>query len=164
MDQRIELLTLALERAGIPNALEVATKMVAYFPPQVKEIERTEDKCVLEIASCPDASIVSAVISGGMRVSSYALPDGHEHTLMRIGNCALTVGHFFEGEQLTKIILVELIRPIPLGEKVHISLTKGESRANAHGTLTTSDLKGWLPRTGKDVFTPTQVVTYRRNP
>jgi hypothetical protein len=163
VDNRLELLTAAFERADIPNAQEVAAKVIAYFPPQVTEIERTEDRCVLEISSCPDASIVSAVLSGGIHVSSYALPDGHEHTLMRIGNCALTVGHFFKEEQLTKIILVELIRPIPLGEKVHISLTKGESVVTRHGTFTTSDLKGWLPSTGKHVFTPTQVVTYRRN-
>ena len=166
MNEQIRLLMHALSNAGIGDGLPLMTiagKIVEYFPPQVVEIERTDTKCVLEIKSCPDTSLVISVLTGGKNPEAYAQPDGHEHALVRIGSCSLTVSHFFPGEILAEIKRVKLIRRIPLGAAVNITLTKKEFELTKGGFMTTSLMEGCLTETGKAIFAPSDVITFKRD-
>jgi len=153
-----QLLTHALGRAGVEegNTLkEIAQKLEDHLTPKVELVERSVEKLILDITSSVDAPLFTALCSGNKNLKAYAVPDGIQNGLTRISHFDRVVSEFYNDTMLIRIDLVELLRMVPLGATVRITIRK----ISTEGKKVLSEVSGILLPSGKKIMTPTQVTT-----
>lgn len=153
----------AFERAEIAEGdslEEKAEKLRRHLSPKVQEIERTEERLVLEITSSVDASLFDGITCGNQHLPAYAYPDGKMSGLTRIGHCDHTVSSLYKNAILTEISKVRLTRIVHPGETVRITIEKISTHAVRGGQMIRSSLSGCIATSGKEIFEPCEVRTF----
>ena len=164
MDETTRLLLEAYARAGIVegDSLEDhADKLRKHLSPTVREVERTAAMLVMEITSSVDASLFDGITCGNRHLPAYTYPDGKMSGLTRIGHCDNAVSSLYEGATLTEISKVRLTRVTHPGDTVRITIKKIRADEKWGGTLTVSSLEGCLVGSGKEIFEPCEVTTFK---